>query len=274
MYERFTDRARKALQLANQEAQRLNCEYVKPEHILVGIVKEGGGVAANVLKNLDVDLRKIRNEMEALSDEGQGTSPETLGKRVIENAMEESRRLQHSYVGTEHLLLGLLNIESSVARILAQIGVTPEAVRADVGLVLEQFKASLANDSNEADEHPGRKLAHRGFTRLVSAVPLAEYDAVVAYARELEQDRDRLAAIVAKLPKCWALRDGKLVQDEPITPGMTVWAIVRGDRIESDEVDSVAGSGAVFDDWIVQSGELHATREAAEATIDARKDQA
>ena len=68
MYERFTDRARKVMQLANQEAQRFNHEYIGTEHILLGLVKEGSGVAANVLKNLEVDLRKIRHTLETLSD--------------------------------------------------------------------------------------------------------------------------------------------------------------------------------------------------------------
>jgi HPt (histidine-containing phosphotransfer) domain-containing protein len=185
MYERFTDRARKAMQLANQEAQRRNCEVISAEDILVGVIKEGGGVAANVLKNLDVDLRKVRDAIETRTAGEHGAS---LGKRVIEIAMEESRRLQHGYVGTEHLLLGLLSEESSAANVLAKIGVTPETVRADVEMVVEQFRASLVSDANKVEEHPGKKLVHRGYTQLVSAVALADYDAVVAYAKELEQE--------------------------------------------------------------------------------------
>src|SRR6201995_5567852 len=112
MYERFTDRARKVMQLANQEAQRFNHEHIGTEHILLGLVKEGSGVAANVLKNLDADLRKIRQEVEKIVQ----TSPEVpthgklaqtpRAKKVIEYAMEEARSLNHNYVGTEHLLLG------------------------------------------------------------------------------------------------------------------------------------------------------------------------
>ncbi len=112
MYERFTDRARKVMQLANQEAQRFNHEYIGTEHILLGLVKEGSGVAANVLKNLDVDLRKIRLEVEKIVQSGPdmvtiGKLPQTpRAKKVIEYAMEEARNLNHNYVGTEHLLLG------------------------------------------------------------------------------------------------------------------------------------------------------------------------
>ncbi len=105
MYERFTDRARKVMQLANQEAQRFNHEYIGTEHILLGLVKEGSGVAANVLKNLDVDLRKIRLEVEKLVQSGPemvtiGKLPQTpRAKKVIEYSMEEARNLNHNYVG-------------------------------------------------------------------------------------------------------------------------------------------------------------------------------
>src|SRR6266852_2364180 len=117
MFERFTDRARKVMALANQEAQRFNHEYIGTEHILLGLVKEGSGVGANVLKNLDVDLRKVRLEVEKLVKSGpemmqMGKLPQTpRAKKVIEYAIEEARNLQHNYVGTEHLLLGLLREE-------------------------------------------------------------------------------------------------------------------------------------------------------------------
>src|SRR6267142_257103 len=81
MYERFTDRARKVMQLANQEAQRFNHEYIGTEHVLLGLIKEGSGVAANVLKNLDVDLRKIRLEVEKLVQRGHGIEGGEGGER-------------------------------------------------------------------------------------------------------------------------------------------------------------------------------------------------
>ena len=130
MYERFSDRARKVMQLANQEAQRLNHEYIGTEHILLGLVKEGSGVAANVLKNLDVDLRKIRLEVEKLVQSGpdmvtMGKLPQTpRAKKVIEYSMEEARNLNHNYVGTEHILLGLLREQEGVAaQVLMNLGV-------------------------------------------------------------------------------------------------------------------------------------------------------
>src|SRR5205809_6723724 len=99
MYERFTDRARKVMQLANQEAQRLNHEFSGTEHILLGLVKEGSGVAAKALENLDVDLRKIRLEVEKIVQNGPAAVtterlPQTpRAKKVIEYAIEEARQL-------------------------------------------------------------------------------------------------------------------------------------------------------------------------------------
>ncbi len=139
MYERFTDRARKVMQLANQEAQRFNHEYVGTEHVLLGLVKEGSGVAANVLKNLDVDLRKIRVEVEKIVQSGpdmvtMGKLPQTpRAKKVIEYAIEEARNLNHNYVGTEHLLLGLLREQEGVAaQVLMNLNLKLEEVREEV----------------------------------------------------------------------------------------------------------------------------------------------
>ena len=139
MFERFTDRARKVMALANQEAQRFNHEYIGTEHILLGLVKEGSGVGANVLKNLDVDLRKVRLEVEKLVRAGpemvtMGRLPQTpRAKKVIEYAIEEARNLNHNYVGTEHLLLGLLREHDGVAaQVLMNLGLKLEDVREEV----------------------------------------------------------------------------------------------------------------------------------------------
>lgn len=139
MFERFTDRARKVMALANQEAQRFNHEYIGTEHILLGLVKEGSGVGANVLKNLEIDLRKVRMEVEKLVKSGpdmvtMGKLPQTpRAKKVIEFAIEEARNLNHNYVGTEHLLLGLLREQDGVAaQVLMNLGIKLEEVREEV----------------------------------------------------------------------------------------------------------------------------------------------
>jgi ATP-dependent Clp protease ATP-binding subunit ClpC len=153
MYERFTDRARKVMQLANQEAQRFNHEYIGTEHILLGLIKEGSGVAANVLKNLDVDLRKIRLEVEKLVQSGpemvtMGKLPQTpRAKKVIEYSMEEARNLNHNYVGTEHILLGLLREQEGVAaQVLMNLGLKLEEVREEV---LNLLGHGIENEGSE-----------------------------------------------------------------------------------------------------------------------------
>jgi ATP-dependent Clp protease ATP-binding subunit ClpC len=136
MYERFTDAARKVMQLANQEAERYKGEYIGTEHILLGLVKEDSGVAANLLKSLDVDVAKIRLEAERIVPSGpemvtMGMLPRTTRvKKVIEYSMEEARKLNHNYVGTEHILLGLSREQEGVAaQVLMNLGLKLEDVR-------------------------------------------------------------------------------------------------------------------------------------------------
>jgi ATP-dependent Clp protease ATP-binding subunit ClpC len=158
MFERFTDRARKVMALANQEAQRFNHEYIGTEHILLGLVKEGSGVGANVLKNLGVDLRKVRLEVEKLVKSGpemvtMGKLPQTpRAKRVIEYAIEEARNLNHNYVGTEHLLLGLLREQDGVAaQVLMNLGLRLEDVREEV---LNLLGAGVESEESAATSAP------------------------------------------------------------------------------------------------------------------------
>jgi ATP-dependent Clp protease ATP-binding subunit ClpC len=162
MFERFTDRARKVMALANQEAQRFNHEYVGTEHVLLGLVKEGQGVAANVLHNLQVDLKKIRLEVEKIVKSGpnmvtMGKLPQTpRAKKVIEFAIEEARNLGHNYVGTEHLLLGLLREHDGVAaQVLMNLGLKLEDVRAEVLNILGASQE--AEGTAQEEERRGSK---------------------------------------------------------------------------------------------------------------------
>ena len=166
MYERFTDRARKVMQLANQEAQRFNHEYIGTEHVLLGLVEEGSGVAANVLKNLDVDLRKIRLEVEKLVQSGpemvtMGKLPQTpRAKKVIEYSMEEARNLNHNYVGTEHILLGLLREQEGVAaQVLVKLGADLSRVRQQVIQLLSGYQGPSGSSGG------GSGLRHLGAAR-------------------------------------------------------------------------------------------------------------
>jgi ATP-dependent Clp protease ATP-binding subunit ClpC len=201
MYERFTDRARKVMQLANQEAQRFNHEYIGTEHVLLGLVKEGSGVAANVLKNLDVDLRRIRNEVEKIVQSGpdmvtMGKLPQTpRAKKVIEYAMEEARNLNHNYVGTEHLLLGLLREQEGVAaQVLMNLGLKLEDVREEVLNLLghgveaseggERATSAAAGGKSSKSKTPALDSFGRDLTELAKQGKL---DPVIGRADEIER---------------------------------------------------------------------------------------
>jgi ATP-dependent Clp protease ATP-binding subunit ClpC len=145
--------------LANQEAQRFNHEYIGTEHILLGLVKEGSGVGANVLKHLEIDLRKVRLEVEKLVKSGpdmvtMGKLPQTpRAKKVIEYAIEEARSLNHNYVGTEHLLLGLLREQDGVAaQVLMNLGLKLDDVREEVLNLLGAGVDGGAEMSGEEEE--------------------------------------------------------------------------------------------------------------------------
>jgi hypothetical protein len=161
MYERFTDRARKVMQLAHQEAQRYNQEYIGTEHILLGLIKERGGVAGHVLRDLGINLVKVRLEVETIIQAGprrvrMDKLPLTpRAKNVIEYAHEAVENLNHSYVGTEHLLLGLLREgEGVAAQILMNLGLKLADVRKEVLQLLGHEIPSEENCS-------GRVLMHR-----------------------------------------------------------------------------------------------------------------
>jgi ATP-dependent Clp protease ATP-binding subunit ClpC len=146
------------MQLANQEAQRLNHECIRTEHLLLGLIKEGSGVAASVLNSLDVSLDKVRHEIVKVIQYGATQTPvpgrlpyTPKTRKVLEHAHEETRILNHKYVGTEHILLGLLTEQEGVAaQVLMKLGLRLEVVRTEV-LNLLQFKPP---EQVEAYENP------------------------------------------------------------------------------------------------------------------------
>jgi ATP-dependent Clp protease ATP-binding subunit ClpC len=162
MFDRFTDRAKKVMNLARQEAQRFNHEYLGTEHILLGLVQEGSGVAANVLKNMGIDLTKIRAEVEKIVKTGpsmvtMGQLPFTpRAKKVLELSMEEASNLGHNYIGTEHLLLGLIKENEGIAaQVLMNLGVKLEDVR-------EEVLEFLGADSQEEEEEESSSSGETG----------------------------------------------------------------------------------------------------------------
>jgi ATP-dependent Clp protease ATP-binding subunit ClpA len=220
MYSRFTDRSRKVMQLANQEAQRFNHEYIGTEHVLLGLISEGSGVAANVLKNLDIDLRKVRREVERIIQHGPGGDQVVMGrlphtpraKKVLEYAIEEARALRHNYVGTEHLLLGLIREEQGVAsQVLMNFGLKREDIRDEVSKLLGQpivdrepappivvLEPAAAPPPEPSTTEPAAVLAeHIKWLRAIQERAIAMQD--FELAAEIRGWRERLIALRREL---------------------------------------------------------------------------
>jgi ATP-dependent Clp protease ATP-binding subunit ClpC len=168
----FTDRVRKVLQMAREEAARLHHEYVGTEHILLGLIREGEGVAAAVLTNLNVDLEEIQQKIEETVKKGKAAAaagpdlPYTSrAKKVLELAMSEARELNHSYVGTEHLLLGLLREEKGIAaQVLTDAGVNLEQARAETLRLLGSEMPSAAPAGGGPAQTPSPKSEKKSKT--------------------------------------------------------------------------------------------------------------
>jgi ATP-dependent Clp protease ATP-binding subunit ClpC len=197
----FTDRVRKVLQMAREEAARLHHEYVGTEHILLGLIREGEGVAAAVLSNLNVDLEEIQQKIEDSVKKGKAAAaagpdlPYTSrAKKVLELAMSEARELNHSYVGTEHLLLGLLREEKGIAaQVLTDVGVNLEQARAEtlrlLGSEMPQPQggaqaAPAPQKSEKKSKTPALDHFCRDLTQLAAA---GELDPTIGRQKEIER---------------------------------------------------------------------------------------
>jgi ATP-dependent Clp protease ATP-binding subunit ClpC len=190
-FDKFTDRARKVLTLAQDEAQRFNHNYIGTEHLLLGLVREGEGVAARVLENMNVELAKVRTAVEFIIGRGDrpvvgevGLTPRA--KRVIELAIDEARRLGHNYIGTEHLLLGLVREgEGIAAGVLESLGVNLDKVRHEVIRVLSQSSASgPASETKRTSKTP--TVDQLGIN-LTDAVRAGKIDPVIGREKEIER---------------------------------------------------------------------------------------
>ncbi len=231
MSNRFTERAQRVILIAQEEAKRLNHDYVGTEHILLGLIALGEGVAAQVLANLGVDLRRVRSEIEKIVGTGDnvmllGEIPFTpRAKKVLEYAVEEAQHMGHSYVGTEHLLLGLIREEEGVAaRVLENLGLRLDVVREEVLNLLGEGQSQQAGGAAGAQQGSGSP------TRTKSKTPtLDEFGRdLTAMAREGKLDpvigRDdeieRMIQILARRTK----NNPVLIGD----PGVGKTAIVEG----------------------------------------------
>src|SRR5579875_946671 len=190
-FDRFTERARKVLSLAQEESQRFNHNYIGTEHILLGLVREGEGVAAKILANLGVELTKVRTAVEFIIGRGERPPQGEIGltpraKKVIELAVDEARRLGHHYVGTEHLLLGLIREgEGIAAGVLESLGVSLEKVRAQVIKVLTQTGPTPL--SPPVSEPPERRARiRRGLAYAILYLRWNEQEPVVVRAAGID----------------------------------------------------------------------------------------
>jgi ATP-dependent Clp protease ATP-binding subunit ClpC len=193
MHDKFTERVRKVIYLAREEAARLQHDYIGTEHLLLGVIREGEGIAATVLNNLGLDLDRIRQEVENMVSASGGTM--TIGeipftpraKRVLELAVEEARSLGHNYVGTEHLLLGLIREgEGVAAKVLLELGVDRKRVREETLKLLggTPSSAATAERGEERAETPALNQFGRDLTQLAREGKL---DPVIGREKEIER---------------------------------------------------------------------------------------
>ncbi len=188
-FDKFTERARKVLSLAQEEAQRFQHNYIGTEHLLLGLVREGEGVAAKVLANLGVELNKVRSAVEFIIGRGDrivlgeiGLTPRA--KKVIELAVDEARRLNHHYIGTEHLLLGLVREgEGIAAGVLESLGVNLEKVRTQTIQVLSQSGTTHERDS----KHSKTPTIDQMGIDLTAAARAGTLDPVIGRHQEIER---------------------------------------------------------------------------------------
>ena len=189
-FEKFSERARRVLSLAQEEAQRFNHNYIGTEHILLGLVRETEGVAARVLSGLSVDLTKVRSAVEFIIGRGERPAQGEIGltpraKKVVELAVDEARRMNHTYIGTEHLLIGLLREGEGVAAgVLESLGVNLEKVRAETHRILSNSGGSGSGSSRSSTRTP--TLDQLGID-LTNAALGGKLDPVVGRDTEIER---------------------------------------------------------------------------------------
>jgi ATP-dependent Clp protease ATP-binding subunit ClpC len=228
--ERFTQRARRVLSLAHQEAERMRHNYIGTEHLLLGLIREEGGVAGRVLRELGLDADRIQEIVERLTGPGQyrggklDLSPGT--QQVLEYAVEEARRMGHHYIGTEHLLLGLVrNGEGIALDVLRKLGVTPEQIRRQTRRVLQESSASKRTGAGaeqkptankQEQQKPKTPLVDQLATDLTTLAEEGKLDPVIGRQMEIE----RVIQILARRNK----NNPALIGE----PGVGKTAIVEG----------------------------------------------
>jgi ATP-dependent Clp protease ATP-binding subunit ClpC len=223
--ERFTQRARRVLSLAHQEAERMRQNYIGTEHLLLGLIREDGGVAGRVLRELGLEAERVQEIIERLT--GTGTSPggkldlSPGTQQVLEYAVDEARRLGHHYIGTEHLLLGLVRYGEGVANdVLKKLGVTPEQIRRQTRRVLQESSSSRRSSERKSPQPEKQQqktpLVDQLAIDLTSLAEEGKLDPVIGRVMEIE----RVIQILARRTK----NNPALIGE----PGVGKTAIVEG----------------------------------------------
>ena len=195
MFERFTDRARRVVVLAQEEARMLNHNYIGTEHILLGLIHEGEGVAAKALEALNISLEAVRSQVEEIIGQGQqapsGHIPFTpRAKKVLELSLREALQLGHNYIGTEHILLGLIREgEGVAAQVLVKLGADLNRVRQQVIQLLSGYQGKEAATAGApAEGTPATSLVLDQFGRnLTQAAREGKLDPVIGRDKEIER---------------------------------------------------------------------------------------
>jgi ATP-dependent Clp protease ATP-binding subunit ClpC len=196
MFERFTDRARRVVVLAQEEARMLNHNYIGTEHILLGLIHEGEGVAAKALESLNISLEAVRQQVEEIIGQGQqapsGHIPFTpRAKKVLELSLREALQLGHNYIGTEHILLGLIREgEGVAAQVLVKLGADLNRVRQQVIQLLSGYQGGKAEATAgaPAEGTPATSLVLDQFGRnLTQAAREGKLDPVIGREKEIER---------------------------------------------------------------------------------------
>ncbi|HET7405672.1 MAG TPA: Clp protease N-terminal domain-containing protein, partial [Mycobacteriales bacterium] len=223
MFERFTDRARRVVVLAQEEARMLNHNYIGTEHILLGLIHEGEGVAAKALESLGISLEGVRQQVEEIIGQGQqapsGHIPFTpRAKKVLELSLREALQLGHNYIGTEHILLGLIREgEGVAAQVLVKLGADLNRVRQQVIQLLNGYQAKEPAGSSTQEGTPSTSLVLDQFGRnLTQNAREGKLDPVIGREKEIE----RLMQVLSRRTKNNPVLIGE--------PGVGKTAIVEG----------------------------------------------
>ncbi|MCW2523238.1 MAG: ATP-dependent Clp protease ATP-binding subunit, partial [Frankiales bacterium] len=223
MFERFTDRARRVVVLAQEEARMLNHNYIGTEHILLGLIHEGEGVAAKAMESLGISLEAVRQQVEEIIGQGQqapsGHIPFTpRAKKVLELSLREALQLGHNYIGTEHILLGLIREgEGVAAQVLVKLGADLTRVRQQVIQLLNGYQSKEPAGGNAPEGTPSTSLVLDQFGRnLTQAAREGKLDPVIGREKEIE----RLMQVLSRRTKNNPVLIGE--------PGVGKTAVVEG----------------------------------------------